>query len=47
MTIGLVLFAIPALDHPFVGIARVEPDAFHQLAEIFDVWSQTGAGQPR
>ena len=47
MTIGLVLFSILALDHPFAGIARVKPDAFHQLADIFDVWSQTGAGQPR
>jgi hypothetical protein len=47
MTIGLVLFSILALDHPFAGIARVQPDAFHQLADIFDVWSQTGTGQPR
>lgn len=47
ITIGLALFSILALDRPFAGIARQEPDAFHQLTDIFDVWSQTGAGQLR
>lgn len=42
MTIALVLFSIMALEHPFAGITRVEPESFHQAAKIFDVWSQTG-----
>ena len=42
MTIALVLFSIMALEQPFAGITRVEPDAFHQVANIFDVWSQSG-----
>lgn len=47
MTIALVLFSIVALEHPFAGITRVEPDAFDQVADIFDVWSQSGVDQSR
>jgi hypothetical protein len=38
MTIALVLFSILAMEHPFAGITRVEPDAFNQVENIFDVW---------
>ena len=44
--IALVLLSIMAMQHPFAGITRVDPDAFAQLADIFDVWSHPGAGQP-
>ena len=47
MTIALVLFSILALEQPFAGITRVEPDAFHQVASIFDVWGQSGVGPSR
>jgi hypothetical protein len=46
MTIALVLLSILALEQPFAGITRVEPEAFDQLADIFDVWSQSGASRP-
>jgi Protein of unknown function (DUF4239) len=46
MTIALVLFSIMALEQPFAGINRVEPDSFHQVANIFDVWSQSGVSPP-
>ena len=42
MTIALVLFSIMALEQPFAGITRVEPDSFNQVANILDVWSQSG-----
>ena len=45
--IPIVLFSIMALEQPFAGITRVEPDSFHQAAKIFDVWSQSGVGPPR
>lgn len=47
VTIGVVLFSILALEHPFAGITRVEPDAFHQLVDILDEWSQPGTGRGR
>lgn len=47
MTIALVLFSIMALEQPFAGITRVEPDSFHQVANIFDVWSQSGVSPSR
>lgn len=47
MVIALVLLSIMAMQHPFAGINRVDTDAFAQLADIFDVWSHPGAGQPR
>ena len=37
-TIGFVLFLIWALNHPFAGLVRVEPAAFHQLWSIIDQW---------
>ena len=38
-TIALVLFLIWALNHPFAGLVRVEPAAFHQLWSIIDQWA--------
>jgi hypothetical protein len=35
-TVGLVLFLIWALNHPFAGLVRVEPMPFHQLWNIID-----------
>ena len=45
LTIGVVLLSIVALEHPFAGFSRVEPDAFHQLADILDQWGQPGTGR--
>jgi hypothetical protein len=39
ITIGAVLFSILALQHPFGGINRVAPEAFHQFMEILDLRS--------
>ena len=39
-TIALVLVSIVALENPFVGITRVHPDAFNQVADT----STSGAG---
>jgi hypothetical protein len=36
MTIALVLLSIFALEKPFGGITRIEPEAFNQAKEIFD-----------
>ena len=47
MTIALVLLSILAMQHPFAGITRVEPDAFNQFLEIFDVGKQPGVDQTR
>ena len=47
MTIALALLSILALEQPFAGIVRVEPEAFHQVTDIFDTWSHPGAGQSR
>jgi hypothetical protein len=46
ITIGLVLFSILTLDHPFAGITRLEPDAFRQVAGIFDLGGQSGPVGP-
>jgi Protein of unknown function (DUF4239) len=35
MTIALVLLSILALEQPFAGITRIQPDAFNQLSDIF------------
>lgn len=45
--IALVLFSIMALEQPFAGITRVEPESFHQVANIFDVWSKSGISPSR
>jgi hypothetical protein len=42
MTIGLVLISILALEEPFAGLTRVDPEAFEQVADIFDNWSRSG-----
>ena len=34
--IALVLFTIYALDHPFAGVSRVQPDAFELVLETFE-----------
>jgi nitrate reductase gamma subunit len=47
MTIALVLLSVLALEEPFAGITRVDPDAFDQVAKIFEVWSRSGVGQSR
>jgi hypothetical protein len=47
MTIALVLLSIMAMQHPFAGITRVEPEAFAQFLDIFHVESPAGFGQPR
>ncbi len=47
MTIALVLVSILALEEPFAGITRVDPDAFNQVADIFDIWSRSEVGQSR
>jgi hypothetical protein len=36
LTISLVLLSVVALERPFAGIARVEPDAFNQLNFMLD-----------
>src|SRR5262245_24272925 len=36
MTIALVLLSILALQQPFGGITRIEPEAFNQTKKIFD-----------
>lgn len=46
MTIGLLLFSILALNHPYGGITRVEPHAFRQVVEILDHWSRPEANRP-
>jgi hypothetical protein len=35
-TIGVVLLSILALEHPFAGITRVDPEAFEQVRRILD-----------
>jgi hypothetical protein len=36
-----------ALEQPFAGITRIQPDAFTQLAGIFKDFSQPGADESR
>jgi hypothetical protein len=36
LTIGVVLLSILALEHPFAGITRVDPEAFEQVRRILD-----------
>ncbi len=47
VTIGIVLLSILALERPFAGITRVEPEAFERTQEILDLWSQPGARRGR
>jgi hypothetical protein len=46
-TIALLLFSILAMNQPFAGIMRVEPHAFHQVAEILDLRKQPEPNQSR
>jgi hypothetical protein len=39
-------FSIQALQEPFAGITRIQPDAFNQLANTFKGLSQSGADVP-
>jgi hypothetical protein len=45
LTIGVVLLSILALQEPFAGITRVDPEPFHQVDRILEQWSQPG-GRP-
>jgi hypothetical protein len=45
LTIALVLLSILALEEPFAGITRIQPDAFNQLADIFESLRHPGADQ--
>ena len=36
LTIGIVLLSILALERPFAGITRIQPEAFEQVEEILD-----------
>jgi hypothetical protein len=47
MIIALVLLSVVALEHPFAGLTRIEPEAFNQTKDIFDTWIKSGVGQPR
>ena len=44
LTIGVVLLAILALQRPFAGITRVDPEAFHQVDQILELFRHPGAG---
>jgi hypothetical protein len=44
-TIALVLFSIFAMHEPFAGVTRVEPEAFHQVLELFDRQSRPDGAQ--
>ena len=46
LTIALVLLSILALEEPFAGISRIQPDAFNQLENTFKGLSQSGAHAP-
>ena len=46
LTIALVFLSILALQEPFAGIARIQPDAFNQLENTFKGLSQSGAHAP-
>jgi hypothetical protein len=35
LTIGLSLFTVASLDHPFQGDVRIHPAAFEQVLERF------------
>jgi hypothetical protein len=39
LTISPVLLSVVALERPFAGIARIEPNAFDQLTIMLDSWS--------
>ncbi len=43
LTIGVVLLAILALQHPFAGITRVDPGAFEQVRGILEQGSRPAA----
>jgi hypothetical protein len=45
--IALVLLSIFALQHPFSGLSRIAPDAFHQTIEIIDQWGKPRASERR
>jgi tryptophan-rich sensory protein len=45
--IALVLLSIFALQHPFSGLSRIAPHAFHQTIEIIDQWSHPRTGEGR
>jgi hypothetical protein len=42
LTIGGVLLSILALQKPFAGITRVDPEAFQQVDRILERWREAG-----
>jgi hypothetical protein len=44
LTIGVALLSILALEKPFAGITRVDPEAFHQVDRILELWREPGSG---
>ena len=44
LTIGVVLLSIVALQEPFSGITRVDPEPFHQVDRILELWREAGGG---
>jgi Protein of unknown function (DUF4239) len=45
LTIGVSLLAIFALEKPFAGIKRVDPEGFQQVDRILELWRHPG-GRP-
>jgi hypothetical protein len=43
LIIGTVLLSILALQGPFAGITRVDPEPFHKVDEILTLWGQPGS----
>ena len=41
-TIALTVVTLAALDRPFSGEIRVQPDAFEQLDSVFALWEAKG-----
>ena len=44
LIIGVVLLSILALQEPFAGITRVDPEPFLQVDQILELWRQPGSG---
>lgn len=45
LTIGVVLMSIVALQDPFAGVTRVDPEPFHQVDRILERWHHAAGGQ--
>lgn len=42
LTIGVVLLSIVALQNPFAGINRIDPEPFRQVDRILELWRPRG-----